>query len=94
MLQDHYVQQWADNLVIHLFVSDVRRWWDRIVSLDLESRYGVKTRAPQPESWGALVAGVVDPSGVLWRFTRSPPPVRKVHHDPRIRDHLSALRDR
>ena len=68
ILQDYYVQQWADNFVIHMAVSDVNLWWDRIVSLDLPSRYGVKNpRAPQQEGWG-LVAGVIDPSGVLWRI--------------------------
>ena len=38
ILQNYYVQQWADNLVIHLFVSDVSRWWDHIVNLGLVSR--------------------------------------------------------
>jgi hypothetical protein len=68
LLQDYYVQEWADNLVIHLFVSDLDSWWAHIVVLDLPSRYGVKTRAPQQEGWGMRVAGVIDPSGVLWRF--------------------------
>ncbi len=27
--------------------------------------------APRPESWG-LVAGIVDPSGVLWRIVGPP----------------------
>jgi hypothetical protein len=67
ILQNYYVQQWADNFVMHLRVSDVKLWWDHIVSLDLPSRYGVKTRAPQIEGWG-YVAGVIDPSGVLWRI--------------------------
>ena len=68
LLQNYYVQQWADNFVFHLFVSDLRQWWDHIVALDLGSRYDVKTRAPQLESWGVEVAGVIDPSGVLWRI--------------------------
>jgi hypothetical protein len=34
-------------------------------------RCGVKTKAPQLEEWG-LVAGVTDPSGVLWRFAEIP----------------------
>ena len=68
LLQNYYVQQWADNFVIHLFVSDLRGWWEHIVALDLAARYGVKTRAPQLESWGVQVAGIVDPSGVLWRI--------------------------
>jgi hypothetical protein len=72
ILQNYYVRQWADNLVMHLFVSDVSRWWDHVVTLDLASRYGVKTIAPRLESWGARVAGVVDPSDVLWRFHEVP----------------------
>lgn len=67
ILQAYYVREWADNLVIHVTVSDVRLWWDHLVSLDLPGRYGVKTMAPRSEGW-AEVAGVTDPSGVLWRF--------------------------
>jgi hypothetical protein len=71
ILQNYYVEAWADNFVMHLRVSDVRLWWDHIVGLDLARRYGVKTKAPQLEGWG-LVAGVTDPSGVLWRFAEIP----------------------
>jgi hypothetical protein len=67
ILQAYYVQQWADNFVMHLHVSDVGLWWNHILSVDLASRYGVKVRAPQLEDWG-LVASVVDPAGVLWRI--------------------------
>ena len=35
LLQDYYVREWADNLVIHLFVSDLDSWWAHIVALDL-----------------------------------------------------------
>jgi hypothetical protein len=64
------VREWADNFAIHLTVSDVGLWWDHIVSLDLPARYGVKAEAPQSEGW-AVVAGVTDPSGVLWRFAET-----------------------
>jgi hypothetical protein len=67
ILQDYYVREWADNLVMHLTVSDVGLWWDHIVSLDLPARYGVKIQAPESQGW-ALITGVTDPSGVLWRF--------------------------
>ena len=67
LLQNYYVQEWADNIAIHLRVSDAKRWWDRIVSLDLSTRYGIKTLEPKQEVWG-LVACVTDPSGVPWRF--------------------------
>jgi hypothetical protein len=70
ILQAYYVREWADNFVVHVMVSDVGLWWDHIESLDLPARYGVKTLAPQPEGWG-VVAGVTDPSGVLWRFAQT-----------------------
>jgi uncharacterized glyoxalase superfamily protein PhnB len=67
ILQDYYVQQWADNLVFHMTVSDVSRWWECVARLDLASRYGVETIALQPATWD-LVAALTDPSGVLWRI--------------------------
>jgi uncharacterized glyoxalase superfamily protein PhnB len=67
LLQDYYAKEWAENSVVHLLVSDVRGWWEHIVSLDLSQRHGVRITAPVQEDWG-LVAGVVDPSGVLWRI--------------------------
>jgi hypothetical protein len=73
ILQNYYVQQWADNFVMHMGVTDVRTWWDHIVGLDLPTRYGVKTMAPQDEGW-SLVAGVIDPTGVLWRISQRAAP--------------------
>jgi len=70
ILQDYYVREWADNFVVHLTVSDVGLWWDHIVGLDLPTRYGVKIQAPQSQGW-AVVAGVTDPSGMLWRFAQT-----------------------
>jgi hypothetical protein len=72
LLQDYYVEAWAHNLVVHVLVTDLDRWWDHISALDLPGRYGVTTRPPTPESWG-VVAGVIDPSGVLWRFAQASP---------------------
>jgi hypothetical protein len=57
----------AHNFVFHLRVSDVNLWWNRIVALDLAERYRVKVSAPRPEIWG-MAAGIIDPSGVLWRI--------------------------
>ncbi len=73
LLQRYYVEDWANNFVLHMRVSDVRAWWERIEALDLAGRYGVKTQAPQQEGWG-LVAGLIDPAGVLWRISESPAP--------------------
>jgi hypothetical protein len=70
ILQDYYVREWADNFVVHVTVSDLDLWWDHIVSLDLPARYGVKIQAPESQGW-AVVAGVTDPAGVLWRFAEA-----------------------
>jgi catechol 2,3-dioxygenase-like lactoylglutathione lyase family enzyme len=66
LLQNYYVRDWADNFVIHLYVSNLQLWWGRIVAADLATRYGVKTRAPHRSDWGATVAHLIDPAGVLW----------------------------
>lgn len=67
LLQDYFVQDWADNFMMHLLVTNLDQWWQSIFRLDLESRY--KVRAPRPpklEPWGLRVAYVFDPAGVLW----------------------------
>ena len=70
ILQDYYVKDWANNFVMHVLVTDLDRWWQHISGLDLPGRYAVKTLPPKQESWG-MVAGVIDPCGVLWRFTQA-----------------------
>jgi hypothetical protein len=70
ILQDYYVREWADNFVVHVTVSDLSLWWNHIVSLDLPTRYGVRIQAPESQGW-AVVAGVTDPCGVLWRFAET-----------------------
>jgi hypothetical protein len=70
ILQDYYVEEWANNFVMHVSVADLGHWWQHICALDLTSRYGVKAGPPKQESWG-MVAGLIDPSGVLWRFSQS-----------------------
>jgi catechol 2,3-dioxygenase-like lactoylglutathione lyase family enzyme len=73
LLQDYYVEQWAANCMMHVFVADLGAWWQHIASLDLPARYGVEPpRPPKPESWGLTVAYVFDPSGVLWHFAEQP----------------------
>ena len=85
ILQNYYVKEWADNFVIHVRVSDVNMWWERITSLDLARRYGINAVAPRPESWG-MVARFVDPSGVLGESLLLCPPMASnsvpVHSSP------------
>jgi hypothetical protein len=69
ILQAYYVREWADNFVVHMTVADVTKWWNHILALDLTARYRVKITPPQTDGW-ATIAGVTDPSGVLWRFAQ------------------------
>ena len=55
---------------MYVLVTDLDRWWQHISALDLSGRYDVKTLPPKQESWG-VVAGVIDPCGVLWRFAQA-----------------------
>jgi hypothetical protein len=67
ILQCYYIKTWAENTVIHLRVSDLEMWWNRMS--DVAKRYSVNIKEPAREDWG-LVAGIVDPSGVLWRIAQ------------------------
>jgi hypothetical protein len=71
ILQNYCIRQRADNFVMHMCVYDVGAWCEYMVRLDLAARYGVKILSPKQEDWG-LMAGLVDPSGVLWRIAETP----------------------
>lgn len=68
-LQNFYVKEFADNLMMQVFVSDLDEWWDHISGLSLERNFHVvPARPPSLQPWGLRVAYVWDPSGVLWHF--------------------------
>ena len=69
LLQDFYVKEFAENLMMHLLVEDLDCWWRHIASLGLDQRFGVgPPRPPEKESWGLRVAYLWDPTGVLWHI--------------------------
>lgn len=71
LLQDYYVQTWADNCMYQLFVTDLDVWWQR--TADLVERFGVQPpRAPSVQPWGLRVGFLFDPSGVLWQVSEEP----------------------
>jgi hypothetical protein len=73
LLQDFYVEAWADNFMMHMMVDDLDAWWEHVAALNLASRFGVKSpRAPKLESWGLNVAYLFDPAGVLWHIAAEP----------------------
>jgi uncharacterized glyoxalase superfamily protein PhnB len=73
LLQNYYVKEWANNFVMHMFVDDLDAWWEHLSSLNVASRYDVRSpRAPKLQSWGLNVAFMFDPAGVLWHIAASP----------------------
>ena len=47
ILQDYYVEEWANNFVMHISVADLDQWWKHICGLDLPSRYKRQGRSPE-----------------------------------------------
>lgn len=71
LLQDFYVKEFAENLMMHLLVPDVEAWWRHISTQDLAGRYGVMAQPPEDRDWGIRDFVMNDPSGVLWRIGQS-----------------------
>jgi catechol 2,3-dioxygenase-like lactoylglutathione lyase family enzyme len=68
LLQKFYVQQHADNFMMHMLVQDVEAWWAHVEKQELASRYNVRAMRPEDRPWGIRDFTLDDPSGVLWRI--------------------------
>lgn len=67
-LQDYYVREWCDNLMVFLEVDDLDKCWADIAQLDLPNQYkNVKLSTIKQFDWGKEFF-LHDPSGVLWHF--------------------------
>jgi catechol 2,3-dioxygenase-like lactoylglutathione lyase family enzyme len=69
LLQPFYVQQHAENFMMHLMVEDADVWWDRIQSVRLKKKYNLSmAKPPAMQPWGLRVLYLSDPTGVLWHI--------------------------
>jgi catechol 2,3-dioxygenase-like lactoylglutathione lyase family enzyme len=67
-LQDAYVKDWIDNLMLFLEVESVDDYWKMLQGLNLPCKYdGVKLTPTKYHDWGKECF-LHDPSGVLWHF--------------------------
>lgn len=71
LLQRFYVQQHADNFMMHLLVPDVAAWWRHVDEQALGAKYGVRVLPPEDRAWGIRDFTIDDPTGVLWRIGQS-----------------------
>jgi catechol 2,3-dioxygenase-like lactoylglutathione lyase family enzyme len=72
-LQDYFVKEWAENMMLDLRVGDVQAYWSYLQGLELSQRFpGVRLGAPQDDPASGIRRGnLCDPSGVLWHFSQS-----------------------
>jgi catechol 2,3-dioxygenase-like lactoylglutathione lyase family enzyme len=69
LLQPFYVQQHAENFMMHLMVEDADVWWERIQGARLKEKYNLHmVRPPAMQPWGMRVLYLADPTGVLWHI--------------------------
>ena len=70
-LQNFYVKELAENLVMHLLVEDVDSWWAEVQNRKIAQRYNVRVVPPKQQEWKMRDFVVIDPSGVLWRIAEN-----------------------
>ncbi|MDR5171557.1 VOC family protein [Methylobacillus pratensis] len=68
LLQDFYVQPYADNFMMHLLVEDADAWHERIRQSGIAEKYGSKISEVTDQPWRMRDFVFTDPSGVLWRI--------------------------
>ena len=69
-LQDYYVEDWAGNFMLCLYVDDINAWWSHINAMAFTETYGGTARvlAEPHNQEGGLMMQFSDPSGVLWHI--------------------------
>ena len=73
ILQNFYVRDLAENLMLQLVVDDVEAWWAERNPERLSEAFSTGSpTAPTLQPWGMKVGYIQDPSGVLWHVTELP----------------------
>ena len=70
-LQNFYVKELAENLMMHLLVEDVDSWWAEFQSRNIAEKYKVRVIPPKQQEWKMRDFVVFDPSGVSWRIAEN-----------------------
>ena len=67
-LQDAYVKDWCENMMLFLEVEDLPAYFERIKALDLPFHFpGVKVMPIKQQDWGSEFF-IIEPAGVLWHI--------------------------
>jgi len=73
LLQNFYVEQHANNFMMHMLVEDLDAWWRHVEDQQLQSKYEIMLEPPADRPWGLRDFVITDPTGVLWRIAQSLP---------------------
>jgi len=67
-LQDAYVKDWIDNTMVFLEVDHVDGFWEKLLAIDLTSKYkNIRIVPVKQLDWGKECF-IHDPSGILWHI--------------------------
>ena len=67
-LQNAYIKDWVNNTMVFMEVSDVKIFWNKLLELELTSKYkNIKLVPIRELDWGKECF-LHDPSGILWHF--------------------------
>ena len=69
-LQNYYVEEWAGNFMLCLYVEDLATWWSHIKNMRFDETYGGTARVlsePHGQDGGQMMQ-FSDPAGVLWHI--------------------------
>lgn len=69
-LQNYYIEEWANNFMLCLYVDDIESWWSKINNLNIEEKFGntAKVLSMPHDQEGGRMMQITDPSGVLWHI--------------------------
>ena len=68
-LQNYYVEDWAGNFMLCLYVKNLDAWWAHIKEMPFNQTYGSARVLAEPhDQEGGLMMQLADPSGVLWHI--------------------------
>lgn len=62
MLQDFYVRELAENLMLHLWVDDADAWWQHVHDIGLDAQFGASVSAPEDRPWGRAISPCTIPA--------------------------------
>ncbi len=70
-LQNAYLQEWAENTMLHLTIDDAHACFEQLSSVIAAGQFpGARVAPPKQQPYGALVTHVHDPAGVLLHFAQ------------------------